>query len=66
MKFKLGERVVIADPEDDRFGQTGYIVDRSRRHESDSAVWVRFETTVIRQYEEQDLKRLDNGTLGLR
>ena len=59
MSFRLGEKVIIANPEDDRFGQIGHVVDKSRRHESDSAVWVRFEATIIRQYEEQDLKRFE-------
>ena len=59
MSFKLGEKVIIADPEDDRFGHIGHVVDNSTRHESDSAIWVRFEATVIRQYKEQDLKRFE-------
>lgn len=55
--FHLGEKVVIADPDDERFGQIGYVIDKGKKEEN--VCWVRFERAEVRKYEKTHVKRYD-------
>jgi hypothetical protein len=57
MNFHLGEKVIIADPDDPRFGQIGYIIDNGVGE--DGTCWVRFEKAEIKKYAEENLKKFD-------